>query len=179
MEITPAGTGVDLPPERGSYALELFLHQTTRLCAGRLGELVFPAGRYIYTGSAGGPGGLRARLNRHLYPATPHKMHWHIDYLRQVARPCALIILAGMPGAPGGMRLECAWSQLFQRMPGSRMPAPGFGASDCTAHCGAHLFLFEEPASRPLLSEPAVRCQMAARAGVEPERLQFYPLSLG
>lgn len=177
MGIALAEIVVNLASERGSYALELFLPEAARLSIGKLGDHVFPSGHYIYCGSAHGSGGLRARLSRHLCPSAPSKMHWHIDYLRRVASPCALILLAGLPANPGGVRLECAWSQLFQRMPESRMPAPRFGASDCSANCGAHLFLFEKPAFQPLLSDPGLRRQMALIAGSAPERLQFYPLA--
>jgi Uri superfamily endonuclease len=43
--------------------------------------LEFAPGFYAYTGSAFGPGGLRARIGRHL-SSTP-VIHWHIDYLQQ------------------------------------------------------------------------------------------------
>jgi len=38
-------------------------------------------GYYIYIGSAFGPGGVRARMLRHLRADKPK--HWHIDYLRE------------------------------------------------------------------------------------------------
>jgi len=46
---------------------------------GRLGRVRFPAGWYAYVGSAYGPGGLAARISRHLRPSKPS--HWHLDYL--------------------------------------------------------------------------------------------------
>ena len=50
----------------GTYALGLRLdaHSTCRI--GALGEYTLQPGNYIYVGSAWGPGGLAARLSRHL-----------------------------------------------------------------------------------------------------------------
>ncbi|HSF57479.1 MAG TPA: DUF123 domain-containing protein [Candidatus Binatia bacterium] len=44
---------------------------------GKLGDAVFPAGTYVYTGSA--MKGLAARVKRHC--SRKKKIHWHIDYL--------------------------------------------------------------------------------------------------
>jgi hypothetical protein len=46
---------------------------------GRLGKLGFDTGIYAYVGSALGPGGVAARLSRHI--AGARKDRWHIDYL--------------------------------------------------------------------------------------------------
>ncbi|MBE0698753.1 MAG: DUF123 domain-containing protein, partial [Anaerolineaceae bacterium] len=67
----------------GSYALHLVLTGERSIRVGRLGEIVFPAGDYIYLGSAWGPGGLRARLAHHVRIAS--SPHWHIDWLRRIA----------------------------------------------------------------------------------------------
>src|SRR5690349_8091196 len=66
-----------LPPDPGVYQLYLDLANATVLEIGRLGRLAFPAGLYVYTGSA--LGGLRPRLARHLRREKRH--HWHIDHL--------------------------------------------------------------------------------------------------
>lgn len=95
-----------------------------RVRIGRLGEFVFPAGRYIYTGSA--LRNFEARIARHLSPAK--KLHWHIDYLL----------------AAHGVRVrevkrfgeaEC----LVNARTSGEVIVPGFGASDCRAGCGSHL----------------------------------------
>jgi Uri superfamily endonuclease len=112
---------------------------------GRLGEFTFPAGAYLYFGSACGPGGLSARLTRHLLPASPHPLHWHIDYLRAVAEIRALTYLAGSCQERAAQRLECLWSQAVAGLTGSLVPAPGFGASDCRSRCPAHLLTIQEP----------------------------------
>ena len=59
---------------KGTYALLLHLDSQRRIAVGRLKEFDFPAGHYVYVGSALGPGGLGARIGRHLRPCT--KAHW-------------------------------------------------------------------------------------------------------
>ena len=49
-----------IPNEPGTYQLVLFLPEDITLQVGALGVFRFPAGRYVYTGSA--LGGLRRRL---------------------------------------------------------------------------------------------------------------------
>jgi histidyl-tRNA synthetase len=87
-----------------------------------------PAGWYIYAGSARGPGGIRARLGRHLGPGKG--AHWHIDTLTQAA-----VARRGFP-IPGGE--ECALVRALLARPGTRIPVPGFGSSDCRS-CASHL----------------------------------------
>lgn len=119
-----------LPVASGTYILLLDLPQATPLQVGRLGDFHFPSGVYAYVGSAFGPGGLRARLGRHLHPGRPH---WHVDYLRLVAQVC------GIAYALTPRPQECLWSQALASLPGAWLPAPGFGASDCRKGCRAHL----------------------------------------
>ena len=117
------------PRSRGTYALLLRLGQTTETAIGRLGPVVFPAGYYLYAGSAFGSGGLKARLGRH--QRRDKRIFWHIDYLLKHAR------IVGICADVSGQRLECAWALSFLKMPGARVVAPRFGASDC--HCPSHL----------------------------------------
>jgi Uri superfamily endonuclease len=121
----------------GSYALLLRLHQQARIKIGRLGEFDFPAGDYVYTGSAFGPGGLEARLKRHLLVSK--KTHWHIDYLRAHAD------LVGSVVCPN-QDLECLWAKKLLHHMGKAL-VDGFGASDCRQGCKAHLVYFENPCS--------------------------------
>ena len=117
-----------LTPRPGIYALGLVLSEEVFIEVGALGRWRFPAGLYVYVGSAWGAGGLAARVGRHLRGGT--SLHWHIDYLRAVSRPVAVWL------APG-RRDECAWAAQLLARPGARVIAPRFGASDCT--CPAHL----------------------------------------
>ena len=126
-----------LPSQPGAYALALRLERPTRLQVGALGAVLFPVGVYVYLGSARGPGGIRARLGRHLRGAAHPR--WHVDYLRAVAQPIAC---AYTTAPPPGMPWECAWSQALAALPEAWVPLPGFGASDCRHGCPAHLVAF-------------------------------------
>ena len=116
--MTPSG-----PPAR-TYQLLIELPAPVRVRIGRLGEFDFPAGRYIYTGSA--LRNFEARVRRHLSPTK--KMHWHIDYL--LAAPGVRVREVKRFGEE-----ECA----VNRRTAGDVPVPGFGASDCRAGCGSHL----------------------------------------
>jgi hypothetical protein len=78
----PEGGAADpaQPIDRAPGTYVLILELTTRkvIQVGALGRIKFTAGWYAYAGSAFGPGGLAARINRHLMSAK--KPHWHIDY---------------------------------------------------------------------------------------------------
>ena len=62
---------------KGTYQLLLRLHRDQTIQVGKLGTFRFPAGYYVYTGSA--MGGREARIARHL--SKTKRFHWHIDYL--------------------------------------------------------------------------------------------------
>ena len=107
-----------------TYQLLIELPASVRVRVGRLGEFDFPAGRYLYTGSA--LRNFEARIRRHLSPVKT--MHWHVDYL--LAAPGVRVReLARFTEA------ECV---VNQRTSGEIL-IPGFGASDCRAGCGSHL----------------------------------------
>jgi Uri superfamily endonuclease len=130
-----------LPNLPGEYALVLRLDKTTQLVVGKLGQYDLPVGDYVYLGSARGPGGLRARLGRHLRDNNP--IRWHIDYLRQ----CAWVvnyyyIVHLVTGHSEPIPFECRWSQLLSNLPSASIPIRGFGASDCNSNCPAHLVAF-------------------------------------
>jgi Uri superfamily endonuclease len=114
----------DAPAGPGAYALLVELKEPLRVAyAAR--EATLAAGRYIYCGSACGPGGIAARLRRHMRP--DKRPHWHIDALTMQGA------VLGAWVAPGGD--ECALNEALSALP---MPAPGFGATDCR-RCGSHL----------------------------------------
>jgi Uri superfamily endonuclease len=56
----------NVPSAQGTYALLLNLPRAIHLRVGKFGAYRFPQGDYVYVGSAFGPGGLRARITRHL-----------------------------------------------------------------------------------------------------------------
>jgi len=127
-------TMTDLPGLPGTYALLLHLDAPVPLTVGRLGSFTFPAGDYVYIGSARGPGGLRARVRRHARAGKRH--HWHIDHLLGHAR------LAAVHAVVDADRRECAWAAALSRLPGAEVIAPRFGASDC--RCPTHLVHFRQ-----------------------------------
>lgn len=119
------------PASPGDYLLVFESGAEIALKVGKLGPVVLPAGSYAYVGSAHGPGGLRARLERHLRPAKIP--HWHIDALTQERRPDRIFF------RPAEHRQECAWVSALLALPGATTPVRGFGSSDCRAGCPAHL----------------------------------------
>ena len=123
---------LELPSLAGTYVLILGLPRLATIGVGRLGRFQFTVGWYAYAGSAHGPGGLAARISRHL--RSPKPLRWHVDYLRAYARPVEIWY------AVGTRKQECAWAQALSSLPGASIPAPRFGASDC--HCLAHLTHF-------------------------------------
>lgn len=107
-----------------TYQVLIEIDRAVRVRVGKLGVFGFPAGHYIYTGSA--RRSLDARVRRHF--AAGKRLHWHIDHLLAApgVRPLA---------AKKSRRGECAANQAVH----GAILAPGFGASDCRAGCGSHL----------------------------------------
>ena len=136
MSPPPELAETPFPKSAGTYALILKLSAGRRIQVGKLGAFHFPAGHYIYVGSAFGPGGFAGRLGRHVAPVKPDsRLHWHVDYLRRWA-PVSEIWLAEHTTPR-----EHDWAAIAGRLPGSDLPAHRFGASDC--RCRSHLFHFE------------------------------------
>jgi Uri superfamily endonuclease len=119
----------NLPASPGAYILEFRLSRRLTLEAGRLGTVQLPAGRIRYYGSAYGPGGIRARVARHL-DRKRHHQHWHIDTLT------ARVKVARVIPVTGGN--ECDLLQRDLATGHWRVAAPGFGSTDCR-QCPAHL----------------------------------------
>lgn len=119
-----------LPDEPGIYALIGICPRSVWLDLASLGRRWLEAGFYTYVGSAHGPGGIHARVGRHLSRSA--RLHWHIDFLRPVLRP--LVVWH----APAHREYEHVWAEVLSRGRGIRVPVSGFGASDCA--CASHLF---------------------------------------
>jgi Uri superfamily endonuclease len=116
-----------IPDGKGAYLLLLRLDRPVDVPRRNARWHVEP-GFYGYAGSACGPGGLKARVARHL--ASTKRLHWHIDHLTVGAASISALI---SPGA-----FECA---LVERLLASGvfdLPHPGFGSSDCR-RCRSHL----------------------------------------
>jgi sugar fermentation stimulation protein A len=107
------------------------LDNTAEIAIGKLGRFTFPAGHYLYFGSA--MNGLQARISRHL--RSNKKLHWHIDYF---LRKATIIDIWCVESEE---RLECRLRLEATRLPGASAPVKGFGASDCS--CTSHLLYFK------------------------------------
>lgn len=111
-----------------TYQLIIEVAAPVHVRIGHLGSFDFPAGLYVYTGSARRC--LEARITRHL--STAKKMHWHIDYL--LAAPGVTV-----REVRRFADTECAVNQSLD----GEILVSGFGASDCRAGCGSHLKRFK------------------------------------
>jgi Uri superfamily endonuclease len=119
----------DNQSESGTYALVLYSESDTVIQAGRRHRMNVEPGYYIYTGSAFGPGGVRARVTRHCRGGTSR--HWHIDYLREAVTP----LYAWYSLEP--VNLEHDRARALSEM-AVVSPVKGFGCTDC--RCFSHLF---------------------------------------
>ena len=128
-DTTPAST-----TDCGSYLLLIRVSKKCRVAVGRLGTIAFPRGWYVYAGSA--MRGLSARLARHRRAAK--KLHWHIDYLL-ASPPARLVECRAYHSAT---KLECRLNRAVLALGGARPAARGFGSSDCSQGCEAHLTYF-------------------------------------
>ena len=99
-----------------SYQIHFIIEKPVVLRIGKLGTFEFPAGRYVYTGSA--RKNIEARISRHL--SKKKRRRWHIDYL--LVTPHARIIKVKLFD-----RDECVVNQKTER----KILVPRFGATDC------------------------------------------------
>ena len=132
----------DLPIHPGTYALIIRLDDSVPLAVGNLGEFVFSSGIFIYLGSAHGPGGIRGRLGRHLRGGG--RSHWHIDYFLGVGKIQGYGMIESIITEPILPPVECQWAQYLSDQNDAKIPASGFGASDCKSCCQSHLIQFPE-----------------------------------
>lgn len=135
-EVLPAAiavapdTAAGIRHGKGAYALVIALGAPVPvLHRGR--DHLFAPGCYVYAGSAHGPGGIDARLRRHV--RRQKKLHWHVDRLTVAADDIhAFAIKDGS---------ECEIIARLGRLAGFRHPIAGFGSSDCRA-CPSHLLQY-------------------------------------
>ena len=148
-----------LPSDGGVYALVIELAERVQVRLGRRAAELGP-GLYVYIGSARGPGGLRARVERHL--RREKKVKWHVDQLTTAASRVLAVVYALSEGR------ECALTPHLEQL-GFRHPVPGFGSSDCSSGCTSHLLQADcGPVAAVELVKEAFR-----RAQLKPEELRF------
>ena len=133
MSMTQRRRGGDVPGTiatgAGTYVLLFTCRDAACRDVGRLGRVTLEPGHYLYVGSAFGPGGVRARVARHLRRDKPR--HWHLDYLREALEP----LEAWYTLDPA--RREHEFAAALAAWPGLH-GIHGFGSSDCA--CASHLF---------------------------------------
>ncbi len=129
--MSPLVLSSQCPASGGAYILELNVREWCSLRVGKLGQLAFAPGRYLYVGSAYGPGGIAARVKRHI-GRKGGRLHWHIDYLS------AVVGVARVWAMVDGKECEIVSTLLTE--PTTSSPMAGFGSSDCR-RCSAHLLL--------------------------------------
>ena len=135
---------VDLRPvelaekDTGAYMLVITLESPQKIETGKLGEVYFKKGFYIYTGS--GKKNLTKRIKRH-ENRRKKNLRWHIDYLTVKAdRIRSYPVFTSRD-------IECSLAGEIPAMGGEGIP--GFGSGDCS--CVSHLFYFRED---PVKSRP-------------------------
>jgi len=128
----------NIPALPGAYVLVITLARPLEVAIGGGTPQRLAPGRYLYCGSARGPGGLKARIARHMRCGKP--VRWHVDRLTEHGSVRGAWIF------PAGD--ECALAARLAHLPA---PVAGFGSSDCR-RCASHLFAW--PKGAPLWGAP-------------------------
>lgn len=134
---------IDLNPvkyvlkDSGVYMLLITLKHTRTIVVGKLRNLSFKQGYYIYAGSA--KRHLSKRIKRHL-SRIKKNLHWHIDYLTEKAD-----MITAFP-IYTGKNIECTMAGNLEKIGG--IPVADFGSGDC--RCSSHLFYFKD---NPIINE--------------------------
>jgi Uri superfamily endonuclease len=126
----------DAPSLPGAYVLAVELAAPLPVTLPGKPAAMLRPGRYLYCGSARGPGGIRARLGRHM--RNGKAVRWHIDRLTEAGK------VLGAWAFPGGSECELAMA-----LSGLPVPIPRFGSTDCN-RCRSHLLRW--PDAKPSMS---------------------------
>jgi len=117
--------------KRGTYCLVIHVKNKSNIVIGKLDNIKFEKGFYVYVGSA--LNSLNSRIKRHL--STDKKKHWHVDYLLDSENSKIIDIIY----VEHSKKWECRVAEEHSVLgTGVR----GFGCSDCK--CDSHLFYFKE-----------------------------------
>ncbi|HEC88501.1 MAG TPA: GIY-YIG nuclease family protein [Thermoplasmata archaeon] len=111
---------------KGSYLLLIEVKEGKNIKIGKIGEIYFPKGYYIYVGSA--MNNIEKRIARHI--KKNKKMRWHIDYLIEKTDLIEIFY------KECEVKEECSIAEKFLINGFSSIKK--FGASDCK--CKSHLF---------------------------------------
>ncbi len=122
----------ELDIDKGSYGLLIEVDKDLDIQVGALGTKHFPAGTYLYIGSA--VNSINARVDRHL--RKHKKRFWHIDYLLEHAKISTILCF------PHQGKKECQVARMLFHILRCEMYPRGFGSSDCD--CYSHLFRLKQ-----------------------------------
>ncbi|MFB0560832.1 MAG: DUF123 domain-containing protein [Candidatus Lokiarchaeia archaeon] len=149
--------------QKGVYSLLIELPVETQIQVGKLGRINFPAGFYIYTGSAMGKGAssLKGRMLRHL--SDKKKNFWHIDYfLSNKSSKVMAIVSAGT--------MENKEHDVVKALKeNAKVVYKKFGASDCKRKCTSHLLYIDRNQSENI----EFITETYKKLGLEPTTLIF------
>jgi len=112
--------------DRGNYLIVGELKKAKKILIGKLGEIEFKKGYYLYVGRA--MKNLTKRIKRHL--RKKKKKRWHIDYLIDYLKDLKAIPIRSEKN------FECELAQDLAKI--NFFPIKKFGASDC--FCKSHLY---------------------------------------
>ena len=110
---------------KGSYILLLELSDDKNIEIGKLGNIFFKKGFYVYVGSA--LNNLEKRIERHL--RDDKKLYWHVDFFLKEANVVDVFYKEST------IREEC---DIASQLLGEIGFVRGFGCTDCS--CSSHLF---------------------------------------
>ena len=127
---------MEIPKEPGVYVLVGRLSKSLQLEIPTLGATNLLPGIYCYCGSAKGPGGLQARISRHLRKRT--RKFWHFDHLKEN------LYIVQVWWRVGKNWQECEIAQFLAGQRDAQIPVTGFGSSDCRKRCASHLIYFKD-----------------------------------
>ncbi len=115
--------------DSGVYLLLIFNDSDKKINVGKLGQIEFQKGFYVYVGSA--KKNLQKRINRHRRKSK--NKFWHIDYLLDKTKLLKIFpIRIALP-------VECSLANSIKKI--ADWYIPKFGSSDCG--CPSHLFAFQ------------------------------------
>jgi Uri superfamily endonuclease len=122
---------------KGSYVLLIELENDLTIKVGKLGDIFFKKGFYVYVGGA--LNGLEKRIERH--KRSDKKFHWHIDYFLKHGKIQNVFYKESIK------KEECEISKKFENFESIY----GFGCSDCK--CRSHLFYGSKKDILQIISE--------------------------
>lgn len=120
---------------KGAYALIIEVENAVDVQIKSLGKINFPAGTWVYIGSAMGDTStsLENRIKRHF--RSEKKVYWHIDHLLDKDVRLIKVFWAQSP-----VHSECDIAQELESRNEFQVGPRHFGSSDCRRGCSAHIF---------------------------------------